>query len=202
MTASTFERSNSSLKYWRNIDMTEGRPNLKAWFEAWGKWEPSMYLRSDDWTHIGALPPQIGPVKFVKNRALISIKVETARTLHVLNDGPEGKMARNMAAAALCRNSRLVVNDAINGMRAAAADHRHVDNALRIIAQVLFDPDLLEVLEERARLEIPDSSRGIVGDCIRFERARCCSPRDMPIVAMEQFCGAINWLLVTLRQEL
>lgn len=120
----------------------------------------------------------------------------------MLNDGPEGKIPRSQAGAAICRNHKAVVKDAITGGKVPEMDYAHIDNAFRIMSQVLFDPDLLEVLEDRVRKEIPKGSWGIVGNAIRFERARCCAPRDMPIHAMRQFCGAINWLLRTLGQEL
>lgn len=180
----------------------EGRPNLTKWFRQWDAWLPASCLRSDDWTNIGALPPQIGPVKFGRTRTALSFSVESSRARYVLNDGPERQVERNMAATTLCRNSVLVVKDAIRGSKAAEPDHPHVDNALRIIALVLFDPDLLEVLEERARSEIPKRSWKVVGDAIRFERIRVCAPRDMPPRSMEQFSGAINWLLRTLEQDL
>lgn len=200
--ATIFERSRSSLKYWRNIDITDARPNLTAWFEAWERWEPSSYLRSDDWTHIGALPPQIGPVRFVRNRNDASYLVETVRQLYMLNDGSESRLSRHIAAARLSANGELVVRDAIMGMKVPEDDHRHVDNALRIIAQVLLDPDMLEALEGRIRKEIPKASWETVGGAVRFERARCCAPRDMPLASMKQFCGAINWMLKTLGQKL
>lgn len=202
MTASILERSRSSLKYWRNLDITEGRPNLADWFRQWESWQPALYLRSDDWTHIGALPPQIGPVRFLRTRAPMSLNVETSRSLLVLNDGPERAVERNIAAANLCRNSTIVVKDAIRLSKADEADHPHIDNALRIVALVLFDPDLLEVLENRARNEIPRKSWPVVGTAIRYERVRCCAPRDMPLHSMEQFAGAINWLLRVLEQDL
>lgn len=200
--SSILERAKASLMYWRNLDMTEGRPNLQKWFRHWDGWTPAIYLRSDEWTHIGALPPQIGPVKFARTRTPVSLNVDLIRSRHVLNDGPERALERNIAAATLCRKSALVVADAIDGAQAEVSDHDHVDNALRIVAQVLFDPDLLEVLEERARSEIPRKSWSVVGHAIRYERIRLCCPRDMPIHSMEQFSGAINWLLRTLEQEL
>lgn len=141
-------------------------------------------------------------MRFAKSRTSISFSVETARSRYVLNDGPERKLERNIAAATMCRNNKNVVKDAIRGGKVEEEDHDFVDNAFRIMAQVLFDPDLLELLEERARAEIPNKSWNIVGNAVRFERARCCSPRDMPIHAMEQFCGAINWFLRTLEQDL
>lgn len=202
MIASVLERARSSLKYWRNLDITEGRPNLTNWFRQWDNWPPALYLRSDDWTHIGALPPQIGPVRFLRTRSPISLSVDNSRTLLVLNDGPERAVERNIAASNLCRNWNIVFKDAIRGSKADEGDHPHIDNALRIIAQVLFDPDLLEVLEQRARTEIPRKSWPVVGDAIRFERIRCCAPRDMPLHSMEQFSGAINWLLRVLEQDL
>jgi len=159
-------------------------------------------MSSDDWTHIGALPPQIGPVRFTKTRSAASLAVETSRALHVLNDGPERRFERNQAAAAICRNHDLVVKDAIRGGQVSETDHVYVDKAFRILAAVLFNPDILEKLEDLARTEIPVRSWTVIGDAVRFERARCCSPRDMPIRAMEQFCGAINWFLRTLKQDL
>lgn len=138
----------------------------------------------------------------MSTRSPVSTQVETSRNVLVLNDGPERSLERNIAASNLCRNADLVVKDAIRGSKAVEADHVHIDNSLRIIAQVLFDPDLLEVLEERARTEIPRSLWKVVGDGLRFERIRCCAPRDMPLRSMEQFAGAINWLLRTLEQEL
>lgn len=161
-----------------------------------------MYLRSDDWTHIGALPPQIGPVRFTKTRSPQSLGVETSRKFHMLNDGPERRLERNQAAAAICRNHDIVVKDAIRGGKVPETDHIYVDKAFRILAAVLFNPDILEKLEEQAKVEIPVRAWKIIGDAVRFERARCCAPRDMSIRAMEQFAGAINWFLGTLKQEL
>ncbi|CAN8070591.1 unnamed protein product [Agarophyton chilense] len=200
--STVFERARSSLKYWRSMDIVEGRPNLAKWFYHWDKWQPALLTRSDDWTHIGALPPQIGPVKFTANRLTLSHSVETARGKHVLNDGPEGKLMRNIAAETMCRNSALVVKDAIRGGKVPEKHHAHVDLAFRIMANALYDPDVLEALEDTAREQMPRECWKDVGDAIRFERARCCSPRDMPLLAMHQFCGVINWLLRTLGQEL
>lgn len=133
----------------------------------------------------------------------MSLLVETSRNLHVLNDGPERSIERNIAATTLCRNCDVVVPDAIRGSTSTIKkEHEYIDHALRVIAQVLFDPDLLEKLEERIRNEIPKDCWKVVGDGIRFERIRGCAPRDMPLSSMEQFAGAINWLLRTLEQEL
>lgn len=175
---------------------------MQRWFREWEAWVPSTFLRSDDWTHIGALPPQIGPVQFQRTRSPLSLSVETGRARHVLNDGPERKYERHLAGWRLCQNAENVVKDAIRGSKAEEPDHVYLDHALRIVAQVLFDPDMLEVLEERARSDIPRTSWKVVGDGLRFERIRLCAPRDMPVLSMEQFCGAINWLLRTLEQEL
>lgn len=161
-----------------------------------------MYLRSDDWTHIGALPPQIGPVSFGKTRNAASISVETARSRYMLNDGPEGVLYRRQAATAITRNHVLVVKDAIGGVKVPEKEQHLVDFAFRIMSEVLLDPSILEDAERRALKEIPKEVRVRIADAIRFERARCCSPRDMPIKGMEQFCGIINWLLRTLGQEL
>lgn len=161
-----------------------------------------MYLRSDDWTHIGALPPQIGPMQFGKTRNAASLSVETARSRYVMNDGPEGAVVRNLAGVAISKNHVLVVKDAIVGVKVSEKEQVLVDFAFRLMCEVLFDPDKLEMGEVKALKEIPKDSRVTVGNAIRFERARCCAPRDMPIKAMEQFCGVINWLLRTLGQEL
>lgn len=161
-----------------------------------------MFLRSDDWTHIGALPPQIGDVRFPRTRAPMSLNVESERALHMLNRSADGEVARHQAAAAICRNHRLVIKDAIMGTKVPEQDHAHVDNAFRILTGILLDPSQAEVLELRMKREIPRSSWTTVGHAIRFERARCCAPRDMPIVAMRQFCGGINWILGLLGQEL
>ena len=184
------------------MEITEGRPNLKAWFDAWENWPPAVYLRSDAWTHIGALPPQIGPVRFNKTRDAKSMSVETARLLHILNDGPERKEARHQAASAICRNSELVIKDAIRGGKVPEKYHKYVDLSFQIMVQVLTNPDRLEDLEDQLRETIPQDAWKVIGNAIRFERIRCCAPRDMPIWAMEQFCGAINWILRTLEQQL
>lgn len=151
---------------------------------------------------MGALPPQVGPIKFLAVRSPMSYNIETARSRIVLNDGPERSVERNIAAANLCRNSTIVVKDVIRGVKAETNDHEHIDNALRVIALVLFDPDLLEILEERTRSEIPSKSWPMLGKSLRFFRARICAPRDMPLRSMEQLVGAVNWLLRVLDQEL
>eukprot|EP00177_Eucheuma_denticulatum_P004546 GFKZ01008266.1.p1 GENE.GFKZ01008266.1~~GFKZ01008266.1.p1 ORF type:complete len:473 (+),score=28.39 GFKZ01008266.1:221-1639(+) len=200
--ATIFERSRSALRYWRNLEVTEGRPNLERWFEAWEQWGPAVYLRSDDWTHIGALPPQIGPIRFFHSRSDISLNIDIERSLHVLSEGLDGKSARDQAGAALCRNHELVVKDAIMGVEVPAQDHAHVETVFRVMTHVLLDPEAQGVSELRIRKQIPRSSWGIVGNALRFERSRCCAPRDMSILAMRQFCGAVNWALRSLRQDL
>lgn len=161
-----------------------------------------MYLRSDDWTHIGALPPQIGPLQFGKTRSAASLGVETARSRYMLNDGASGEVFRNQAGLAISKNHVLVVKDAIRGVEVGEKEECLVDFAFRLMSDVLFDPDILEMAEVKALKEIPKDSRVTVANAIRFERARCCAPRDMSIKALEQFCGVINWLLRTLGQEL
>lgn len=201
--SSILERSRASLKYWRNLDITADRPAIKNWFVKWEQWAPASYLRSDDWTHIGALPPQIGPVRFLSTRSQDSLFVEQSRNLHILNDGPEKQIERNIAASNLCRNADIVVPDAIRGCKSDNKEHHeYVDLALRILAQVLYEPDLLEVLEDRLRSQIPQEAWKVVGDGLRFEKIRVCAPRDMPITSMKEFCGGINWILKTLEQDL
>lgn len=200
--ATILERSRSALRYWRNLEVTEGRPRLGRWFEAWEQWDPAIYLRSDDWTHIGALPPQIGPIRFFQSRADISLNIDVERSMHILNDGLDGKLARDQAGAAVCRNHMLVVKDAIMGVGVPGQDHGHVDTAFRIMTHVLLDPEALGASELRIRKEIPRSSWAIVGNSLRFERSRCCAPRDMSVLAMRQFCGAVNWALRSLGQDL
>lgn len=175
---------------------------MAEWFHRWESWTPGLYLQSDDWTHRGALPPQVGPIRFYSARAPMSLNVDKARSRFILNDGPERAIERNIAATSLCRNATIVLRDLCDHVKAKSSDQAYIDNALRTLAMVLFDPDQLEILEELVRSEIPTNSRLMVGNAIRFLRTRVCTPRDMPLNSMEQFAGATNWLLHTLQQEL
>lgn len=194
--AGFLERIRSSVAYWRNIDVLNGRPNLTAWFAAMEGWTPYANHRGDDLSHILALPPQFGNVKFTGERTEVSTIIDRQRALFVLNDGPEGANARTQAASAIVRNVDIVIPDAIKGGKATAkAEQALVDVAFRIMVSALMDPDNLEDLESALIDAIPSTSRVVVGNCLRFERGRCCTPRDMPVPALEQFSGVINWAL-------
>lgn len=191
------ERIQSSVAYWRNLDLLEGnsRRRLKAWVVAMEAWEPYANHRSDDKTHILALPPQFGPVKFTKEREAISTLIDRRRSLLILNDGPEGAEWRLKAAEAMVRNGDLIVKDAVRGAQGTPADEEYVDVAFRILATALVDPGpgKLEELEGILLSSIPESARKVVAAGMQFERERCCTPRDMPVLAMEQFAGVMNW---------
>jgi glutathione S-transferase len=193
--AGFLERIRSSVAYWRNLDVMEGRRNLTAWFVAMEAWTPFANHRSDDKTHILALPPQFGPVTFLAERKEISTLIDRRRSLHMLNDGPDGSAARLAAAAAMVRNADLIVADAVRGAQGGPTDEQHVDAAFRILVAALVDPGpgKLEELEATLLAAIPVSARKVVADAMRFERERCCTPRDMPVLAMEQFAGVMNW---------
>lgn len=201
--AGFLERIKSSVAYWRSIDIFVGRDKLKRWFDAMLAWEPFARHYSDDLTHVLALPPQFGPVKFTGPRANVSSIIDRRRSLHVLNDGSEGGNDREEAAAAIARNADLVISDAMKGTKTANALQDYVDIAFRILVQALMDPGpgKLEALEVQANDKIPESVRGIVASCLRFERGRCCTPRDMSVAALTQFCGAINWLIRSLGEQ-
>lgn len=194
------ERIRSSVAYWRNADILEGRPALTKWFAAMEAWPVYANHRSDDLSHVLALPPQIGRVTFKEPREQISLNIDRARSLHVLNDSEEGKAARDEAAAALVRNHDLILPDAITGCDADEAARPHVDKALCTLVQALSNPDELENIEKSLASEIPDSMKSTVSDCLRFERGRCCTPRDMSVAALVQFSGAINWAIRALHE--
>lgn len=191
--AGFLERIRSSVAYWRNLDIELGRPKLAAWFAAMEAWTPFANHRSDDKTHILCLPPQFGPVKFLKERTDISTMIDRRRALHVLNDGPEGANSRLTAAAAMVRNADLIVKDAMKGSKGGMSEEQYMDAAFRIIVSVLMDPARLEEAEKCLLAVVPASSRKVVAEGMRFERERCCTPRDMPVLAMHQFAGAMNW---------
>ena len=85
-------------------------------FDAMEKWEPYANLRSDDLTHVLALPPQIGPCKFSGERGTASLNVDRYRALAILNDGEEARKERLEACGALVRNHKAVVADAVRGI--------------------------------------------------------------------------------------
>lgn len=180
------------------MEITDGRQNLATWFTAMNAWVPYSNMRSDDWTHVLALPPQIGPVKFGSSRSADSQAIETERAFHVLNDGPERRTERMQAAGALSRNVDLVLPDAVRGANVNNENEQYVDHAFRTIVSVLLDPDQLEALEESVNESIPVSARGQVATAMKFTRGRVCTPRDMSVEAKREFCGALNWLIVAL----
>lgn len=200
--AGFLERVRSSVAYWRNIDILDGRERLAGWFAAMEAWTPYANHRGDDLSHILALPPQFGNVKFTAERTEVSTIIDRRRSLHVLNDGPEGRTARVQAASAIVRNSDIVVPDSFKGGGALEkGDQDLVDCAFRILVSVLMNPDQLETCESELLSTVDSASRVAVGNCLRYERGRCCTPRDMPVAALEQFCGAINWALDVLGCE-
>lgn len=142
-------------------------------------------------------------MSFLRTRSPASLAVETARSKHVLNDGPEGAVWRKQAASAICRNHTAVTKDAMRGVKGCPdAFHSVTDFAFRVLSEVLLDPSRLEEAEIRVRETVKTEEWVMLGHALRFERVRCCAPRDMPIRAMEQFCGVINWMLRTIEQEL
>jgi hypothetical protein len=199
-----FERVRASVAYWRNIDVYAGRPKIREWFDAMMAWEPFAKMASDDLSLVLGLPPQFGNVKFTAAREDISTLIDRQRSLAVLNDGAEGAADRMDAAAAMLRNADILLADALKGGKARADDKPHVDGALRAAVAALADPGpgKLEALEAGLLGSVPLGARKAVADCIRFERGRACTPRDMPFKALQQYCGVCNWVLRTLDAEL
>lgn len=196
------ERIRSSVAYWRSVDIldVERWPSLAAWFAAMEAFPLWANCRSDDLTHVLALPPQIGPCTFVGDRRRVSLAIDRARSLAVLNDGDDAAATalRAEAAAALVNNREAVVKDALKGIGKAGSAPA-VDTAVavgfRAAAAVLADPTRLEALE--ADLAAPATLGGhaaAVAAAARYERQRACVPRDMTAAGAVQFCGAMNWL--------
>jgi glutathione S-transferase len=199
--AGFLERIRSSAAYWRNLDILAGRRQLAAWFASMEAWTPFGNHRSDDKTHILALPPQFGSVNFLDDRAELSTLIDRRRSLLVLNDGPEGAAARLTAAAAMVRNAELIVADAVRGVKGGRGDTAAMDVAFRVAAAVLADPATLEDAAVALLSAVPERARKLVAEGMRFERERCCTPRDMPVLAMEQFAGAMNWAASVLDKQ-
>jgi glutathione S-transferase len=197
-----FERIISSSAYWRSLDVLQDRPALSRWFSAMLDWPVFANHRSDDITHVLALPPQIGRVGMQGPRAEISTMIDRRRSLHILSDGPEREEDRMMAAAAIVRNYDLVVPDALKGGGAAQGMLQHIDVVFRALVLCLLDPELLESIVSSSFSEIPSAERPAVADCLRFTRGRACTPRDMSVGALEQFCGGLNRIIQCLGEEL
>jgi glutathione S-transferase len=195
------ERIISSSAYWRGLDVLKGRPSLTRWMSAMLDWPVFANHRSDDLTHVLALPPQIGRVTMLGPRNEISVMIDRRRSLHVLNDGPERAEDRKVAAAAVVRNYDLVVPDSMKGGSAQEKDKPFVDIAFRYLVQAFLDPDQLESIESSLQSQISSESRATVASCLRFTRGRCCTPRDMSVDALEQFCGGLNWLIGALGEQ-
>lgn len=197
------ERIESSVKYWNNIIIRE-KSRIREWFEAMERWEPYNRMRSDDLTHVLALPPQIGRCRFQGTRKAESLSVDRFRKLAILNDGSDGEPARLEACAALVRNHEAVLKDAMDG---AGADEKNpsltdsVGFGFRAAAEVLLDPDHLEAMEEAVQKNIAEEYRSLVASAARFERQRCCTPRDMCVDAAVQFYGSMNWLIRVLEKD-
>lgn len=194
-------RISSTLKYFRNMDPAEGRPNLTAWYNAMYTWEPSRKLMSDDISYALSIPPQIGTVRFLPQRTEVSTNIDKARAKHILNDGDERKADRLEAAERFLNNFEAVFKDACKGANTIDISKPAVDLAFRAIGGVLVDPDTLENLEMALKDEIVEDDRAAVCAALRFMRSRACTPRDMTVDGLEQFCGAINWCIRTLGLE-
>lgn len=186
-------RASSTLKYFRDLDMCEGRDNLITWFAAMREWEPSRKLMSDDLSYALSIPPQIGTVRFLRERGQLSNDIDTVRVRHILNDGVECKSYRHEAAERLLTNFERVFNDACKGAKIPEAQKSAVDTAMRAVAFVLVDPDQLERIEAELTLNIVEDDRNGVVSALSFMRSRCCAPRDMTADALIQFCGTVNW---------
>lgn len=202
------ERIRSSVAYWRSVDILDAArwPSLAAWFAAMDAYPLWANCRSDDLTHVLALPPQIGPCTFVGDRGRVSLGIDRARSLAVFNDGDDAAAVavRAEAAAALVNNREAVVKDALKGIRQAgkAPVSAAVEVGFRAAAAVLADPSRLEALEaDLARPAALGGAAANVAAAARYERQRACVPRDMTAAGAVQFCGAMNWLVRACGEE-
>lgn len=113
--SSILERMSATVKYFRNWDVSEGRPNLTAWYAAMKNWESARYIAADAFSSANSIPPQVGAVSFMRERNYVSLGVDASRSLHMPNDGPESQQLREEAAERLCTNLNAVVEDARKG---------------------------------------------------------------------------------------
>eukprot|EP00171_Calliarthron_tuberculosum_P017944 IDg17944t1 len=156
---------------------------------------------SDDISYALSIPPQIGNVSFLLQRNDISRNVDNERSKYVMNDGLEKQYARNEAAERLLINFDAVVDDARNGSNDGSLPFSTLSLACRAIASVLQDPDALETVESQLKENIETVHLPAVIDALKFIRKRCCTPRDMTIDGLEQFCGAINWCIMLFEHD-
>eukprot|EP00172_Hildenbrandia_rubra_P001529 Plantae.Rhodophyta-Hildenbrandia_rubra.ctg20955.p1 GENE.Plantae.Rhodophyta-Hildenbrandia_rubra.ctg20955~~Plantae.Rhodophyta-Hildenbrandia_rubra.ctg20955.p1 ORF type:complete len:295 (-),score=45.72 Plantae.Rhodophyta-Hildenbrandia_rubra.ctg20955:157-966(-) len=197
------ERIDSSVRYWNGIRIRD-RSRIDEWFKAMEKWEPYARLRSDDLSHVLALPPQIGPCGFSGERSDVSLRIDRYRGLGVLNDGSEGEEDRLEACGALTRNHDAVLKDAVKGAGIKDTESKKkeaIDFGFRAVTEVLRNPDRLEELEDLVLHNIEEQERDIVASAARYERQRCCTPRDMSVAASIQFFGGMNWLIQVLKRN-
>lgn len=201
------ERTRSSILYWRSVDIIDADrwPSLAAWFAAMERLPLWANCRSDDLSHVLALPPQIGPCTFVGDRSAASLAIDRARSLFVLNDGDDAaaRAVRAVAAAALVNNREAVVKDALKGIKAKgnAAVGADVEAGFRAAVAVLADPVGLEAVEVHLAAPGALGDRAAVAAAARYERQRACTPRDMTPAGLAQFCGAMNWLVRACGEE-
>jgi len=194
-------RASSTLKYFRNMDICEGRPYLADWFKAMNEWEPSRKLISDDISYALSISPQVGSCRFLNERTEISTNVDTERSKHMLDTGDERAMDRLEAAERFCGNFEAVLKDAYKGARTMDAAKPAVELAFRAVAAALGDHLEIEALEDSLKAEVIEEDRLPAASALKFLRSRVCTPRDMTVDGSVQFCGAINWCIRALGHE-
>ncbi|KAA8496163.1 Protein IN2-1-like A [Porphyridium purpureum] len=198
---SFLERIAASVPYFQGLEVVgTGRwRHIEAWFEGMDSVPAYRHLKGDAYTHVRALPPQIGRCPIVESAKPFVDRVESAPLKQVLLFTDENRADRHEAAAAICRNYAAVTRDAMKGAQISADDvafERLFDAALQCAAVALVDgPEAARATYQQSAPAFAASGRlDNLAAALAYEARRVCTPRDMSVAAAPLFQGALNFV--------
>lgn len=215
MFAPFLERMAASLPYFKGFQSRCSKyPLLLAWYEAMDGREAYAGIKSDYYTHVHDLPPQIGECHFSPAsepfRAEIDggswdVSMDASRCLEPMLPADANEAKRD-AARQLLDNHDAIVKFACRGagstgvpkVRAPLADPRAqpdlslvpaVDWALRTIIMSMLSSDPSSATLASWPEGVPQAE---VGRCLEYLRDRVGVPRDMTVHGARQLRAHIN----------
>lgn len=210
------ERMAASLPYFKGFQCrTPKYPHLLRWYEAMDTRPAYLGIKSDYYTHVHDLPPQIGGCHFTPESAPFreeidggawDVRMPASACLEPMLP-LDAAAARRDAAREVLSNHINIVTFCCRGagqqgqpkVRAELADPRAVPNmgltgpvdcALRHVVADMLRADGSD--DAARRSELPAAQKGDVAKCLVYLRDRVGVPRDMTVHGARQFRAHLN----------
>eukprot|EP00184_Porphyridium_aerugineum_P001084 CAMPEP_0184708060 /NCGR_PEP_ID=MMETSP0313-20130426/37584_1 /TAXON_ID=2792 /ORGANISM="Porphyridium aerugineum, Strain SAG 1380-2" /LENGTH=349 /DNA_ID=CAMNT_0027169641 /DNA_START=475 /DNA_END=1524 /DNA_ORIENTATION=- len=217
------ERIVASVPYFQAIPIYKSGswPNIDAWIDAMETIPQYKNSKSDAFTHVRALPPQIGNCPISEDaKAFVDAVEQLPITIRFSpDDFRSADDYRTEAASCIVRNHHVVTVDTMYGTGIIPSRQEYSENdkvhsfyytmyqsilqCMILVLQHGPDHDQVQTMLDEIRSQAQRQPEGLewIRKALIYQARRVCTPRDMRIDAARQFQKACNHVRLALTSQ-